>query len=301
MAKILYIIHGYPPQQNAGAEWMAKEINDWLEAGGHFVGIHTAPFIPENFIEYDLIITHLDRSQAVTELCQSHGIPCINIVHHNWEIPHLRRLYDNVGIVYNSEWVAKDRNYPHRSVVVRPPVNPARFANVEYNPKGYITLVNCNADKGAYVFQNIARSCPDLKFLGVKGHHGLQIDLRGKNITQWECQDDIRKVFEQTSILLIPSVYESYGRIGIEAMACGIPVVASDTPGLRESLGEYGYFASRDFIPSWLQHIRSINPNKFVGIKTGVKKSRAAHLWERSKVELQQLEDMIKYMINIKK
>lgn len=318
MAKILCFLHGYPPQQNAGAEYYVKEMNAYLLEQGHSICVYIPSTLTlwgdivtgwenqdtwplknrvkaEDLFEWaDVVITHLDWSQSVTNLCQKQNKPCINIIHHNWEIEHLRLNWPNVYCVYNSEWVMKDRAYPHRSLVVRPPVNPARFDNVEYNPDGYITLVNCNKDKGALVFQDIARACPDLKFLAVKGHHGPQIELRGKNITQWECQEDIRRVFEQTSILLVPSVYESYGRIGIEAMACGIPVIASDTPGLRESLDWVGCFTSRNFIPGWLQSIRTVQGvmNQFP-VQSEACIKHANTVWQQSLSELNQLNDLI--------
>lgn len=291
MAKILWVIHGYPPQQLAGAEWMAKEINDFLDGPEHDTRVCCDPLLANQILAIswaDIVITHLDWSQNVTSACEAVGKPCINLIHHNWEIPHLRIARPNVYCVYNSEWVMKDRGYPHRSLVVRPPVNPARFESVTYNPNGFVTLVNCNAHKGAMIFQKIARACPDLKFLGVKGHHGPQIELRGKNIIQWECQEDIRKVFEVTSILLVPSIYESYGRIGIEAMACGIPVIATDTPGLKESLGDRGVFSSREFIPGWLQNLRSVNKNKPEALR-----GHADDRWREALKELNQLNDLI--------
>jgi glycosyltransferase involved in cell wall biosynthesis len=307
MAKILWDIHAYPPYQNAGAEWMAKEINDYLFNNGHDILVKT-PFksntqegvtyhrIFQDPNQYnnvyhplwaDVIFTHLDMSQSVTNnFCNEK--PVFNVVHHNWEIPHLRESRKNVRVVYNSHWVYADRNYPHDSVVVRPPVNPERFKDVKYNPNGYITLVNCNKDKGALIFQQIARMCPDLKFLAVKGAHGPQIELKGKNITQWEVQDDIRNVLEQTSILLVPSVYESYGRIAIEAMACGIPVIASDTPGLRESMGLCGTFTSRNHIPAWLHCIRT-TPRHY----RHAYNVHANTLWNNSLIELDALNNLI--------
>lgn len=291
MAKILWLIHGYPPQQNAGAEFMAWEINNYLESIGHSIKVSS---INNTEVSYwaswaDVIFTHLDQSQLVTNrYCNEK--PVFNVIHHNWEIPHMRKGGDNIYTVYNSNWVKKDRAYPGESVVVQPPVNPERFEDVQYNANGYVTLVNCNKDKGALIFQQIARMCPDLKFLAVKGAHGQQLALRGKNLNQWECQNDISKVLEQTSILLVPSVYESYGRIAVEAMACGIPVIAADTPGLKESIGygPQGKFVRREDISQWLKAIRT---TKMQENEHG--KLRALVLWERSKVQLNELNNLI--------
>jgi glycosyltransferase involved in cell wall biosynthesis len=40
------------------------------------------------------------------------------------------------------------------------------------------------------------------------------------------------------SALAFPSVYEGFGLPPLEAMACGVPVVASDIPAVREVTGE---------------------------------------------------------------
>ena len=70
-----------------------------------------------------------------------------------------------------------------------------------------------------------------------------------------ECPDRVQKlgffpgglseVFARTDVLLMPSLYESLGFTPVEAMACGIPVIASDVSGLRDSVrpGETGWLA----------------------------------------------------------
>ena len=42
--------------------------------------------------------------------------------------------------------------------------------------------------------------------------------------------------------LLLTTLYEGFGLPALEAMACGVPVVASDTSALREVLGNAGFF-----------------------------------------------------------
>ena len=63
-------------------------------------------------------------------------------------------------------------------------------------------------------------------------------------------------------ILLVPSDYESYGRVAVEAMGSGIPVVAHPTPGLKESLGSAGVFADRDDLDAWEAAVRRLHSPK---------------------------------------
>ncbi|WP_262928542.1 glycosyltransferase family 4 protein [Streptomyces sp. CBMA152] len=47
-------------------------------------------------------------------------------------------------------------------------------------------------------------------------------------------------VYSRSRVILMPSLYESWGRVAVEAFASGIPVIAHTTPGLVESMGEAG-------------------------------------------------------------
>jgi glycosyltransferase involved in cell wall biosynthesis len=66
-------------------------------------------------------------------------------------------------------------------------------------------------------------------------------------------------VYARTRILLMPSEYESWGRAGVEAMASGIPVIASPTPGLKESLGKAGVFVNRGNRDGWQAAIERLD------------------------------------------
>lgn len=51
---------------------------------------------------------------------------------------------------------------------------------------------------------------------------------------------DIPEIMHTADILVIPSLWEGFGLIAVEAMACGLPIVASNVPGLAEVIGECG-------------------------------------------------------------
>ena len=62
-------------------------------------------------------------------------------------------------------------------------------------------------------------------------------------------------VYARTRVLLMPSTRESWGMTGVEAMASGIPVIASPLPGLRESLGFAGIFVDPSDHQGWVDAI----------------------------------------------
>ena len=51
-------------------------------------------------------------------------------------------------------------------------------------------------------------------------------------------QKDIPLFYNVAKAFVIPSFYEGFGLIGLEAMACGTPVISSNTTSLPEVLGD---------------------------------------------------------------
>jgi glycosyltransferase involved in cell wall biosynthesis len=50
--------------------------------------------------------------------------------------------------------------------------------------------------------------------------------------------EDLPSLYQLSDLFVFPSLYEGFGLPPLEAMACGVPVVASDRPCLPEVLGE---------------------------------------------------------------
>jgi glycosyltransferase involved in cell wall biosynthesis len=56
-------------------------------------------------------------------------------------------------------------------------------------------------------------------------------------------EDELARVMAGAAALAFPSWYEGFGLPALEALACGIPVVAADLPTLREVLGDQAELA----------------------------------------------------------
>lgn len=71
--------------------------------------------------------------------------------------------------------------------------------------------------------------------------------------------DDIEKELHLADIQLIPSLWEGFGLVAVEGMSTGLPVVASNVPGLREVLGgdnpAVQLVNEVDSIDSWVESI----------------------------------------------
>ena len=51
-------------------------------------------------------------------------------------------------------------------------------------------------------------------------------------------QDTLVYYYSAAAVVVIPSHYESFGMVALEAMACGTPIIASDVGGLSFSISE---------------------------------------------------------------
>jgi len=311
--KILAHVHAYPPMHNAGAEWYLHEIFTWLISRGHtctvianeikyseFEGVKLIKkTVGTEFAEYrkaDIVLTHLDRTGLVLNCCKNWNIPCAVILHNTHDQGF--RPKKNIPVIFNSQYV-KDKS-PHGNnpgVILRP------YTQVKlYETKGvrkYITLINCNDNKGGKQFIELAKLLPEFEFVGIEGMYGAQIkDRTIPNLKYLANTPNIGEIYALTKILLMPSEYESWGRTAIEACCSGIPVIANPTDGLSESLSDAGIYIKRNNIKAWAEKIKELMTDKKEYLEAGNKcKKRALELEDQS---LKELESVEQFLIKIK-
>ena len=302
MKTFTWLVHMYPPIHNAGAEWMAHAMNSYLiQKSGCSINIILNSSKVKEFERVRIIdrkaqqqvesavthcralVSHLDMEKNAVQTAIKAKRPLVLIIHNNYRKPFLqefaRMMPKNLYLINNSEWLNEYYslfNLP--SIVVYPPVYWREYT-VETS-REYVTLINLNKNKGGDILIKIAKAMPDIQFMGVNGGYEGQIENRKlKNIEYAENTAYIKGVYEKTGILLVPSKEESWGRVAIEAMSSGIPVIASPTPGLLESCGSAGIFCNRDDTAAWVREIRKL-------------KTDPAYYKERSAACLQRAKDL---------
>jgi len=196
----------------------------------------------------------LNEDAAVT-LAGEHGKPLYHLLHNNTPAFRLLSAPPNNFIIYNSEALQRELSgIALPSIVCRPVIDVNYWHNdIDHFNNEYITLVNCAVEKGGIVLQQLADSMPGERFMGVKGGYGTQIIQRNaaKNIQFMPQQLDMKVIYNQTKILIMPSEYESWGMVASEAMASGIPVICSDTPGLRENCGDAAVYVPGQYVAGY--------------------------------------------------
>jgi glycosyltransferase involved in cell wall biosynthesis len=182
------------------------------------------------------------------------------------------------------------------SIVVHPPVDPAIYAT-KHGKK--ITMVNFHENKNPKIFWELARRNPTLEFLAVKGGYGVQELEDLPNVEIMENTPDPREYLAKTKIILMPSFYESYGRVPVEAAACGIPAIVSPTPGLRTSLGDSATFVDPTDVDGWNSSVNHLLKPRVYGDASKRAFARSEWLWDRTQRELETFTDAAQMTIDL--
>ncbi|HEX4875153.1 MAG TPA: glycosyltransferase, partial [Chitinophagaceae bacterium] len=201
----------------------------------------------------DIICTHLDYSKKAMWKAAEKNKPLFHFTHNDTPYPSILNYVGNVKVVHNAQWVADSLNYNLPSIIFPPVVDESYKA--EDKGRKYITLVNLNDNKGARYFYSLVKKLPQYQFLGVRGSYdGQQIESH-PNLTIWPNTPDARKIYEVSKLVLMPSHYESWGRVASEAMYNGIPVICNPTEGLKENVSHGGLLIPRKETERWKDEI----------------------------------------------
>lgn len=100
--------------------------------------------------------------------------------------------------------------------------------------------------------------------------------------------EDLARIYNLSSVFVFPSFYEGFGLPPLEAMACGCPVITSNTSSLPEVCGDAAYYIdpwSRESIAEAIHRIITDENLRKHLIERGTERSRLFS-WEKSAREL---------------
>lgn len=282
--EITWFLENSMPFVNAGAENVAHVFNLYLIEHGYKINVvgnwDEQVYENVNYINSSntedvedavdrsrIVCSQLSQSTFTVKLAKKENKKVIIFVH---SLDNNRKIINNYKniidpsqllVVFNSESIKTNFDESINSFILYPPVDCSKYITKTQNT--YVTVVNVSKLKGGNHLIAIAKKMPNIKFLAVKGGYDKQIiDKSVTNITYVENTKDMRSIYAQTDILLIPSNPETWGRTATEAMCSGIPVIAHPTEGLKENMKEAGIYIDRDNIEEWVAKIYELKEDR---------------------------------------
>jgi starch synthase len=173
----------------------------------------------------------------------------------------VQKLYNvaaaKIRVIHNGIDIEEYRPQVNVDVLLRHGINPGKpyilFVGRITRQKGIVHLINA--------IPHIRSSVQIVLCAGAADTRGLEQEIstrieeaRAKSaneilwIPQTVPKPDIINIYSAASIFICPSIYEPFGIINLEAMACGTPVVASAVGGIPEIVvpGETGLLVALD-------------------------------------------------------
>lgn len=305
--RIAAYLHYYPPLRYVGGELASAEFFEHLVGVGHKVDVY-AKFVSTPYTrrgvrvmnsgflgpvvarDYDLFVTHPEIRTEAMRLADQR-VPYVAIVH-NTSAETLRSLERQAPDLTfaNSEWTASKIPTSVENVHV---VRPLSFRREYGHPPGeYVTMINLSVEKGVGMFSQLAQRHPLYNFIGVKGGYRTQTEARElpPNVLVLEHTPNIEVAYRKTKVLLVPSLAEAYGMVVAEAMQYGIPVIASDLPGIREVGGDAPIYCAPEDYPAWSQSLDLLMGDPIEWAARSLRSTeRGTYLYQRSRADLDTL------------
>jgi len=150
---------------------------------------------------------------------------------------------DRIAIIHNGINLAQYKPTFNPQVLTRLGIDPeipyVLFVGRVTRQKGIIHLVNAirSIDPGVQIV--LCAGAPDTREIGEEMKHAVEEARKlTANPIIWIAEmlpkDEIIPLYSHAAVFVCPSVYEPFGIINLEAMACETPVVASRVGGIPE-------------------------------------------------------------------
>lgn len=227
----------------------------------------------------DAVIAHTLVAAGVASVAVARSIPTLLVVH---DSPQVMRTFARAYAL--SDW-SRDVTFiansfatvsELRSVVAVDRVNvlypPVRMPNIAARtlrppdaPLRLLGVGRIGRSKGLDLWLDVVRKLVDAQ-------HDIEATWIGGGDLRWGARQvrlrrlaghvrfmppkrDLAEALLDADVLAVSSRWESFGLVGVEALASGLPVVAFDVGGVREALGDLATFAPLGDVATMVQEI----------------------------------------------
>jgi alpha-maltose-1-phosphate synthase len=178
---------------------------------------------------------------------------------------------ERVQVIYNGIDVEEYRPTEDRGLLSRYGLDPDRpyilFVGRITRQKGIVHLLQALRHLEESTQVMLCASSPDTEEIARETESLVAQARRSGVAVVWERdmvpRADIVPLYSQAAVFVCPSIYEPFGIINLEAMACGTPVVGSKVGGIAESVvhGTTGLLVP--FAPRSRTDPAPLDPEKF--------------------------------------
>ncbi|MDP7601028.1 MAG: glycosyltransferase, partial [Rhodospirillales bacterium] len=102
--------------------------------------------------------------------------------------------------------------------------------------------------------------------------------------------DELLTLYQECKLFIFPSTVETFGNPLVEAMACGTPIVSSNTAAMPEILGEAGCYFDPLNVRDIADQIISLLEDEEARIEMSNKALQRVHLFSRETTANQTIE-----------
>jgi len=261
--RLTTVMHGYPPLWAMGGEVSTHRTIRTIPDSRAFIqtveepyeldGVEVRP-LPDISIlgiataiaeDLDAVFTHSSLSEPAVRAARKLRKPSLLGIHAPRRFaPDLIRAARGATVrIYNTDAAKEDWRDPSGWVLHPPAVR----LEVVDGPRDAYTLASSLVNKGSKQVLELAKILPDKRFIIVRSPAEATHGLRGfekmaaalPNVEVWDRLEphEMGKLWSQTRIVLVPSNYETYGLVAVEAAWWGIPSVHVNTPHVLEGIG----------------------------------------------------------------
>ncbi|MGH9856906.1 MAG: glycosyltransferase family 4 protein [Acidobacteriota bacterium] len=107
--------------------------------------------------------------------------------------------------------------------------------------RGMTAFIQSKARQRGYRLAIVGHGPQRMRLQKLAQTHHIPVVFHG-----WVSRSKLIDLYQQSSILISASQFESFGGVVMEAMACGLAVIATDVGGCRELIGEAGILTPSD-------------------------------------------------------
>lgn len=177
---------------------------------------------------------------------------------------------DRIHVIYNGIDLAEYQKSPETTALKEYGIDPVKpyvlFVGRITRQKGVTYLVDAIRYLPANTQVVLCAGAPDTPEIATEMRHKVEDVRRHHSEIVWiekmVTKQEAIELYSHARVFCCPSIYEPFGIINLEAMACRAPVVASATGGIKEVVldGETGHLIPFDQDP-----VTSfpVNPDKF--------------------------------------